>query len=91
MLTINVCVGWQTYETKDNIYTPVRLFWKTVRPKPVVPAGVSREPNVYLPFGVELQGSLPSMSDYFGAYFKNHTNAFAYLNYTRDHNAACKR
>ena len=53
-----------TFESMDNIYTPVRLFWKT--------------------------GSTPSMSDYFGAYFKNHTNAFAYLNYTRDHNPACK-
>ena len=41
-------------------------------------------------FGLMRQGSLPSMSDYFGAYFKNHTNAFAYLNYTRDHNLACK-
>lgn len=41
-------------------------------------------------FALTRQGSLPSMSDYFGAYFKNHTNAFAYLNYTRDHNLACK-
>ena len=30
------------------------------------------------------------MSDYFGAYFANHTAAFGYLNYTRDHNPACK-
>ena len=35
-------------------------------------------------------GSVPSMSDYFGAYFANHTAAFGYLNYTRDHNPACK-
>ena len=35
-------------------------------------------------------GSVPSMSEYFGAYFANHTAAFGYLNYTRDHNAACK-
>ena len=30
------------------------------------------------------------MADYFGAYFANHTAAFGYLNYTRDHNPACK-
>lgn len=34
MLT-KACAGPnpQTYQAMDNIYTPVRLFWKTVRPK----------------------------------------------------------
>ena len=27
--------------------------------------------------------------DYFGSYFKNHTMAFAYLNYTRDRTPGC--
>ena len=53
-----------TFQSYDNIFPPVRLFWKT--------------------------GAVPSMSDYFGPYFTNHTEAFAYLNYTRDHNPACK-
>jgi hypothetical protein len=34
-------------------------------------------------------GAKPSMQNYFGPYFKNHTKAFEYLNATRDRTPAC--
>ena len=30
-VVFTLAAQWQTYQAMDNIYTPVRLFWKTVR------------------------------------------------------------
>jgi hypothetical protein len=35
-------------------------------------------------------GHVPTMGDFFGPYFKNHTQCFAYLNATRDATPACR-
>ena len=35
------------------------------------------------------KGTNTTMQDYFGAYFKNHSEAFGFLNYTRDRTKAC--
>ena len=36
----------QTFQSYDNIYTPVKLFWKTGKPRPLAqPSAVAATPN----------------------------------------------